>query len=72
MVHAVHADGFVAWRTEADWNDGHPRHGLSLTTLAAITPEAHLALWSTVLAIDLVGPITSARRCRSTIRCRSC
>ncbi len=60
MVHAVHADGFASWRTEAAWNDGHPRHVLSLTTMAAITPEAHLALWSTVLAIDLVGTITSA------------
>ena len=59
MVHAVHDDGFVSWRTDAAWNDGHPRHELFVATLAAVTPEAHLALWSTVLAIDLVGTITS-------------
>jgi predicted acetyltransferase len=59
MVHAVHQDGFVSWRTDAAWNDGHPRHELFVTTLAAITREAHVALWSTVLAIDLVGTITS-------------
>ena len=59
MIYAVHEDGFVAWRTEADWNDGHPQHRVFVTTLAAITPEAHVALWSTVLALDLVGPITS-------------
>jgi predicted acetyltransferase len=59
LVHAVHEDGFVSWRTEAAWNDGHPRHELFVTTMAPITPEAHLALWSTVLALDLVGKITT-------------
>ena len=59
MVHAVHDDGFVAWRTEPAWHDGHPRHELFVTTMAAVTPAAHLALWSTVLALDLVGTITS-------------
>jgi predicted acetyltransferase len=59
LVHAVHDDGFASWRTEPAWHDGHPRHELFVTTMAAITPEAHLALWSTVLALDLVGTITS-------------
>ncbi len=59
VVHAVHADGFAAWRTEAKWQDGHPRHEVFVTTMAAITPEAHVALWATVLALDLVGTVTS-------------
>jgi predicted acetyltransferase len=58
-VYAVHPDGFASWRTEAHWLDGHPRHELFLTSLAAVTPEAHAALWATVLALDLVGTITS-------------
>ena len=41
------------------WNDGHPGHELELHDLAAATPEAHAALWDTVLSVDLVGPIRS-------------
>src|SRR5262249_53993024 len=58
-VHAVHDDGFAVWRTESHWNDGHPRHEVFVTTLAPITPEAHVALWATILALDLVGTVTS-------------
>ena len=58
-MYAVHPDGFASWRTEAHWHDGHPRHELFVTTLAAVTPEAHAALWATILALDLVGTITS-------------
>jgi predicted acetyltransferase len=58
-VYAVHPDGFASWRTEAHWHDGHPRHELFLTSLAAVTPEAHAALWATILALDLVGTIIS-------------
>jgi predicted acetyltransferase len=58
-VYAVHRDGFASWRTEAHWHDGHPRHELYVTTMAAITPDAHAALWATVLALDLVGTITT-------------
>lgn len=58
---AVHADGFARWKVKANWNDGHPAHALTLLDLVAITPEAHAALWHTVLSVDLVGPITSHR-----------
>ncbi len=34
---------------------------MTLLDLVAITPEAHAALWHTVLSVDLVGPITSFR-----------
>jgi predicted acetyltransferase len=55
----LHDDGFAAWKVTAQWNDGHPAHELELQDMAAITPEAHVALWSAVLSVDLVGPIRS-------------
>jgi len=57
----AHADGYATWKVKAVWNNGHPAHELSLMDLVAITPEAHAALWHTVLSVDLVGPITSFR-----------
>lgn len=57
QIHALHADGYAAWKIEPKWHDGHPAHELSLSTLAAVTPDAHAALWHTVLSTDLVGPI---------------
>ena len=42
-----------------EWNDGHPSHRVTLTELAAVTPEAHAALWPALLDLDLVGTITS-------------
>ncbi len=56
-VMAVHADGHVVWTVEPDWNDGHPRHRLTIRDLAAATPEAHSALWATALSVDLVGTV---------------
>jgi predicted acetyltransferase len=56
-VYAVHADGYAAWKLSDDWNEGMPRHELRLYDLVAATPEAHADLWSTVLSVDLVGPI---------------
>lgn len=58
---ALHTDGFASWKVAAKWNAGHPAHELNLLDLVAITPEAHAALWHTVLSVDLVGPITSFR-----------
>lgn len=57
----IHDDGFATWKIEPHWNHGHPAHELKLMDLVAITREAHAALWHTVLSVDLVGPITSAR-----------
>ena len=53
----VHDDGYAVYRMEQDWNDGHPRHVVHLLEFAAVTAEAHLALWQTLLAIDLVSVI---------------
>lgn len=58
---AVHADGFASWKVTAKWNNGHPAHEMELYDLIAATPEAHAALWHTVLSVDLVGPIRSFR-----------
>ncbi len=58
---AVHADGFASWKVKSNWNSGHPAHELTLLDLVAITPEAHAALWHTVLSVDLVGPISGFR-----------
>jgi len=58
-AYLVHEDGYAAYRMTDQWNDGHPAHRLNLLELAAVTPEAHAALWQTLLGIDLVGEITS-------------
>ncbi len=58
---ALHADGFAAWKVTSNWNFGHPAHQLTVLDFVAITPEAHAALWHTVLSVDLVGPVTSFR-----------
>ena len=58
---ALHADGYASWKVKSNWNAGHPAHELTLIDLVAITPEAHAALWHTVLSVDLVGPIHSFR-----------
>lgn len=58
---AKHRDGFAIWKVAANWNEGHPAHQLTLIDLLAITPEAHAALWHTVLSVDLVGTIKTFR-----------
>ena len=55
----MHDDGFTMWKTEAQWHMGHPAHEVWLHKLAAATPEAHVALWHTLLSLDLTGPIRS-------------
>jgi len=57
VFYLVHADGFAAYRMEEDWHDGHPQHTVHLVELVAVTSEAHLALWQTLLAMDLVSII---------------
>ena len=59
VLYLGHRDGYAAYRMEDHWNDGHPAHVLHLVELAALTPEAHAALWQTLLGVDLVGEIRS-------------
>lgn len=59
LFHLVHPDGYVSYRIKPDWGDGDPRHECRLVDYAPATPEAHAALWQTLLGMDLVGAITS-------------
>lgn len=59
LVVALHDDGYAAWKVSAEWHDGHPAHELTVLDLVAATDEAHAALWSTIMSVDLVGPIRS-------------
>ena len=52
-----HDDGYVAYRAEERWKDGHPNTLVHLIELVALTPDAHAALWQTLLEMDLVGEI---------------
>jgi predicted acetyltransferase len=54
-----HADGYAAFRLEDQWNNGHAAHILHLVELCALTPDAHAALWQTLLSVDLVSEIRS-------------
>jgi predicted acetyltransferase len=56
---AVHDDGFAIWTTDQQWHRGQPAHEVWLHDLATATPEAHVALWHTLLSLDLTGPIRS-------------
>ena len=56
---ALHDDGFATWTIKQDWADGHPHHTLMVEDLCAITPRAHLDLWKTIMAGDLVGEVKS-------------
>jgi predicted acetyltransferase len=55
----AHRDGYAVYRILMQWNNGKPAHNLDLIELVATNPDAHVALWHTVLGVDLVGPITS-------------
>jgi predicted acetyltransferase len=56
-----HADGYACYRVRTNWNLGLPSHDATLLELVASTPEAHVALWQTLLDTDLVGTITRSR-----------
>lgn len=58
-VFLCHPDGYACFRSRAEWDGGHPKSAVEITEFAAVTPEAHAALWATLLSLDLVGPITS-------------
>ncbi len=60
-VHVLHPDGYACWKVESRWHDGHPSGELELLLLAAVTPDAHAALWHTVVSVDLVGSIVSRK-----------
>lgn len=51
LFHLVHPDGYVSFRRV------HPGRVARISELVALTPEAHVALWRTLLALDLVETI---------------
>lgn len=57
LVGASHDDGFAIWTIDQNWGEGDPAHRMQVLDLIAVTPEAHRALWHTVLSTDLVGEI---------------
>jgi predicted acetyltransferase len=61
LFHLVHPDGYVSYRIKPEWGHGDPQHECFLVDYAPATPEAHAALWQTLLSMDLVGSIESYR-----------
>jgi len=59
QIAGLHQDGYAIWNIEQDWNEGDPQHRVRVWELIALTEEAYLALWDTVLSIDLAGEISS-------------
>lgn len=53
----AHADGYAAYRVTQQWNLGLPAHEVTLEQVVAVTAEAHAALWSVLLSLDLVAVI---------------
>lgn len=58
---AVHADGFLAFRTKGNFDERGPRGELLVHELCAATPEARAALWRHVLDYSLVREIIYPR-----------
>lgn len=56
-TYALHDGGYAAWKIKPDWAPAPPHHELTVREFVASTPEARDALWSTILAMDLVGPV---------------
>lgn len=47
------ADGYALWRRKGDWDESGPKGEIRVAELVAATPEAYLALWDFLLAVDL-------------------
>lgn len=58
-VYALHDDGYACWKVTPDWSEAPPKHELRIRELAACTEDARDALWSTMMSVDLVGPIVA-------------
>ncbi len=59
----MHEDGYALYTVAERWNDGHVAHTLDLVEFVAATHQARVALWQTLLGMDLIGTINS--RCLS-------
>jgi predicted acetyltransferase len=59
--HLYHEDGYAVYRLRQNWNLGLPANELVLLELVSATPDAHAALWQSVLETDLVGMVAGWR-----------
>jgi predicted acetyltransferase len=59
LFHLVHADGYVSYRVARDSDARGHRNTCAIVDYAICTPEAHAALWSILLGMDLVVSIES-------------
>jgi predicted acetyltransferase len=53
----AHDHGYAAYRMGENWTEGVPKYRLELVELVALTPQAHLDLWATIVGVDLVTTI---------------
>lgn len=61
LFHLVHDDGYVSYRIKHEWTHGDPSHLCWVTDYVVTSPEAHAALWQTLLGLDLIATIESYR-----------
>jgi predicted acetyltransferase len=59
--HLRHDDGYASYRVTTVTTDGMAANEVEIDELVACTPDAHLAMWTTILDLDLVGPITTRK-----------
>jgi predicted acetyltransferase len=52
--------GFVTYRVQDNWDNGFPRHTLTVEDLVATTPEVRAGLWQYCFGVDLVGVIAAS------------
>lgn len=51
----LHDDGFAFYRVHGGWDD----KSATITKLTALTPTAHIALWRTMLGLDLMTTVVT-------------
>src|SRR3954447_6404494 len=61
LQHLVHPDGYVSYRIKTAWDQGEPDGDCEIVDYVPGTPEAHAALWQTLLGLDLTARINSYR-----------
>ena len=49
--------GYVTYRIQDNWENGFPRHTLTVEDLVATTPEVRAGLWQYCFGVDLVGVV---------------
>jgi predicted acetyltransferase len=55
-------DGYVAFRTKSDWDEGHGRGKVIVKELFGTTPESWASIWGFVTGQDLIAKIEASHR----------